>query len=935
MTSKRNPRKSRSSLIRNAVIVVALLAISAGAYLISQKASVDVDVLMARAAEQFEAGELQASAIDLKTVISEQPDNRAARYLLGQIHIKTGNPKGALKELGRARSLGETADGVGLGITRALLATGKFEEAATEIALSGDDAEPAWLVLRGMLDLAEQRLVDARNTFESSLALHPDHKEARLGLMQVELAAGNAELARREVELLLKGDGEDVGLWIIKGELDLHDGNIEAARDSFARAIELQATNPIARISIARALVLLGEQDEAAKHLDKVGSDGDADPRVNFLRAQIAEGRAEDSVALRALRKVLLAAPTHRESLIMAAKLHFGRSEFTRAQEYLKRLLEIDPENPAVQRMQGAVQLAAGRLDGFTGIAGTPGDPASIEDPGTLALLGTAYLKHGKFADSQATLERAAALAPDSPAIRTQLALSRLSAGDAAGATTELEAIAKEYSDFAQAEIMLTLVHLSQNAPDKALSAVTGLLGRHPENPIAHNAHGYVLEVSDDKPAAQAAFEKALSLDPAFHPARINLARLAISADQPERGREHFNAVLEQDDYHVFALMGLAALALQDDNLDEAERLWLLAREHNPDAVPPRYLLARHYRAKKNDTLAEVLIKEAYKLAPFAPQVQAEYADVMLAAGNFEDALQAARSLTERVPESLQGLELLAKIYNQLGDEAGLTATLQKIADIAPNAVGAQVLLGRLAIRRKDFEQAKGIATELISGVDNAAIGHELLGDSFAAEDRPEDAIETYMQAAELATSSSIVLKLDHLERQLGRAGGRLDKWLEEHPDDVQVRLVRASHMHGEDTGESVITEYERMMIQQKDNPIVLNNLAWLYHEAGDKRAIELAQKAYDLAPRSPEIMDTYGWILFSNGQAEQGLAILKKAEESAPDNPDIGFHMASALHSSGDSHQARKRLDEILRKHAAFSMREKAEALQAKIPAQ
>jgi tetratricopeptide (TPR) repeat protein len=122
------------------------------------------------------------------------------------------------------------------------------------------------------------------------------------------------------------------------------------------------------------------------------------------------------------------------------------------------------------------------------------------------------------------------------------------------------------------------------------------------------------------------------------------------------------------------------------------------------------------------------------------------------------------------------------------------------------------------------------------------------------------------------------------------------------------------------------------MMAQQTDNPIVLNNLAWLYHEAGDKRALELAKRAHELAPESPEILDTYGWILFVEGSREQGLALLKKAEERAPDNPDVGYHTASALHNSGETALARDKLDTILEKHEQFFLREKAESLRARI---
>ena len=102
-----------------------------------------------------------------------------------------------------------------LRLTRALILDGKFDQVATELALYGND-DPSWLVLRGMLDLAQQRLLDAKLTFTGVLDVEPDNLEARRGLMQAELAAGNAALARAELDQLLAVSVDDARLWIIK-----------------------------------------------------------------------------------------------------------------------------------------------------------------------------------------------------------------------------------------------------------------------------------------------------------------------------------------------------------------------------------------------------------------------------------------------------------------------------------------------------------------------------------------------------------------------------------------------------------------------------------------------------------------------------------------------------------------------------------------------
>ena len=935
MSSSRESRRRARRRRRLVIALVALVVLAgAGAFLV-QRGAVDVDASMARARTAYEAGEFNAAVIDLKDVLGREPSNRAARFLLGRIYAEGGNPQGAIKELTRARELGETDPALALALTRAQLLAGKFDEAATEIAINGDTSRAAWLVLRGMLDFGQQRFDDARATFNAALEKDPDNEQARRGLMQVELAGGNAAMARREVETLLEKGQADAGLWIIKGELDLYDEQAGQARDAFTQALALEPDNPLALMGKARALLELGETDEATNALDAIGPDGSEDPRVNFLRARISDARGDQNSALVALRKVLQVAPMHRESLIMAARMHFAHSEFSRAQDYVARLLEIEPQNAAARRMLGAIQLAAGRLDGLDEIRNVAGDGDGAQDPGMLALLGTAYLKHGKFADSEASLARAAELAPDSLPIRTQLALSRLSSGHAEEAIAELEAIVAEDPDFAQAHIMLALAHLGRKDQDAAVATASALSERHPDNAVAANVLGYVREVGGDTEGARTAYARAVELDAEFHPARINLARLAILAGDDAAGRERFQEVLERDAYQPFALLGMAALALKDDDLDEAERLWNVAREHNPDAVAPRLLLAKHYRAKGNLPLAETVISEAYALAPFALQVQAEYATIMLQSGDEDAALAAAQALVERVPDSLQGLELLARVYNQRGDAEGLTATLERVAEVAPDALGARVLLGRLAIRRQDYDTAMATARELVAGGEQAqtvAAGHELRGDVHRARGEGAAAREAYAAAFAAAPAGGNLIKLDQAERELGQAGDRLERWLEAHPDDLQVRFARASVLQGEGTGSSAIPEYERMLEARGENPVLLNNLAWLYHEAGDARALETARKAHGLAPTLPEVMDTYGWILVASGQQEQGLELLMKAADAAPDNPDIRFHLIHARHAAGTDSGARAALEQLLEEHATFATREEAEALLAEL---
>src|SRR5262249_17773829 len=118
------------------------------------------------------------------------------------------------------------------------------------------------------------------------------------------------------------------------------------------------------------------------------------------------------------------------------------------------------------------------------------------------------------------------------------------------------------------------------------------------------------------------------------------------------------------------------------------------------------------------------------------------------------------------------------------------------------------------------------------------------------------------------------------------------------------------------------------------ENPALLNNLAWLYAPQNPSKAIELAERAYGLAPQSADVLDTLGWLQASRGDAAKGEMLLRKAHESAPTRADIGFHYAVALERNNKGADAKTVLQRALADNTAFAERTEAQALYNKLNA-
>ena len=138
-----------------------------------------------------------------------------------------------------------------------------------------------------------------------------------------------------------------------------------------------------------------------------------------------------------------------------------------------------------------------------------------------------------------------------------------------------------------------------------------------------------------------------------------------------------------------------------------------------------------------------------------------------------------------------------------------------------------------------------------------------------------------------------------------------LDDWLTKYSGDVGVQMLRAEVLMRQTDKTAAVQQYEQLI--DTGNPIVLNNLAWLYMERGDERAIVAAERAHDLAPNNSDIADTLGWILLKSGKASESLNYLRQSVQANPDNASVQYHLGMAYRDVGDRNAAEKALRDAL----------------------
>ena len=201
----------------------------------------------------------EAEAI-LREVLSHDPDDPYALYLLGECALVSDHPAEAVGLLTRALFLRPTHRDSRLNLARALLASHRPAEALSTLApLAGDTSLAAAQSLRGTALNALGRPAEAIMAFEHALSLDPDDAEALLNCGNAYADLDQVDPAEHHIRRALACNPEMAEAHVSLGDLLIRAGKLPEAIAASAEAIALQPDFATAHWNQGVALLLSGD----------------------------------------------------------------------------------------------------------------------------------------------------------------------------------------------------------------------------------------------------------------------------------------------------------------------------------------------------------------------------------------------------------------------------------------------------------------------------------------------------------------------------------------------------------------------------------------------------------------------------------------------------------------------------------------------------
>jgi tetratricopeptide (TPR) repeat protein len=423
---------------------------------------------------------------------------------------------------------------------------------------------------------------------------------------------------------------------------------------------------------------------------------------------------------------------------------------------------------------------------------------------------------------------------------------------------------------------------------EEALKAADAILAKDPKNLFARTLKVQLLDqmggAQNLNTAAALAGDLAKEA-PANSKVQLLAGQTFLIKGNRDQAFTYFQQAAKADSRSTAPQMALARMELMRKNYPA-----VLQRANTALAIRPKDPNARLFRVigLTGTHSYEQAKAEAEQLArdtKDSPQVEMQLGIIALGQGRYSQAEDYFRKLYQGGSSDLQPLAGLVNTYEAEHEPARALELMQTEAQKAPDSAGKAALL---------------VATEEAAGKPDLALAQL----QKLAEQHPTSA-DVQARIAQLQ------VKQGHLQEGLQA----LERAQQLAPDAKGLELAIGNVQDQLGRKPEAMASYRKALAKTPDNPLLLNNLAFLLAETGGNlnEAQQMVSTAIRKAPKLPQLQDTLAWVEIKQHNYAAALQILATLTKEQPDDATFRYHYAVALMDSGNRSAAKDQAETAL----------------------
>ncbi|HYL12681.1 MAG TPA: tetratricopeptide repeat protein [Terriglobales bacterium] len=411
---------------------------------------------------------------------------------------------------------------------------------------------------------------------------------------------------------------------------------------------------------------------------------------------------------------------------------------------------------------------------------------------------------------------------------------------------------------------------------------------------------GYAARLAGRYPTSVDAYNHGLQIRPSSIPGLSGLAQTYARMGRNDQAKELLQKVLAANPRSAEDLRLAGELFLFSD---PKQSLTYFQRAEAVQSNPrTELLMARAYERVGNRDQAKKWLEAARSKAPRNPEVLRSVAAYYRETGQYALALETLKSIPAKDANSVAEL---AFTYQLAGEKKQAADLYMRAADMAKGQIDIQLNASQALVNAGDFGRAETLLKRA-EGLDSAHYRlHAVRGQLYDLENRPEEAIKEYQLALSHLPESvaegvlypiSLHVSLYQLYRDTANTSAaereaQTARALIQ-PMDIQdasrpefLRLRAAIEMAFNNVAAAEKDLKEAMSLQPNSTNIVLNYANLLWKANRKPEAVQMYQKALQLAPTDAAALGAMGYLAREMGDPKAAEMYFNKLASLHPDD--------------------------------------------------